>query len=76
VIGEPCGFPRESHLGWSLGQPGELPRGRPLVLVCHHGGRSQHAAMLLAGAGFTRVHNLAGGVESWAVNVDPGMKRY
>ena len=39
---------------------GELPRDRPLVLVCHHGGRSQHAATLLAGAGFAEVHNLAG----------------
>ena len=55
---------------------GELPRGRPLVLVCHHGGRSQQAAMLLEGAGFTQVHNLAGGVESWAVGVDSTMKRY
>jgi len=54
----------------------ELPRGRPLVLVCHHGHRSQHAAMLLAGAGFAQVHNLLGGVESWAVDVDPAMKRY
>ena len=54
----------------------ELPRERPLVLVCHHGQRSQHAAMLLAGAGFAQVHNLRGGVESWAVEVDPAMKRY
>jgi rhodanese-related sulfurtransferase len=54
----------------------ELPRGRPLVLVCHHGGRSQQAAMLLEGTGFTEVHNLAGGVESWAMNVDSTMKRY
>ena len=56
--------------------PPALPRGRPLVLVCHHGGRSQHAAMLLAGAGFTQVHNLAGGVEAWALDVDSAMKRY
>jgi len=54
----------------------ELPRERPLVLVCHHGHRSQHAAMLLAGAGFAQVHNLQGGVESWAVDVEPGMRRY
>ena len=54
----------------------ELPWDRPLVLVCHHGGRSQHAATLLAGAGFTQVHNLRGGVESWALDVDPTMKRY
>jgi rhodanese-related sulfurtransferase len=55
---------------------GELPHGSPLVLVCHHGHRSQHAAMLLKGAGFAQVHNLRGGVESYAVDVDPAMKRY
>jgi rhodanese-related sulfurtransferase len=54
----------------------ELPRGRPLVMVCHHGRRSQHAAMLLVGAGFADVHNLQGGVEAWAAEIDPSMKRY
>ena len=54
----------------------ELPRDRPLVMVCHHGGRSQHAATLLEGVGFTRVHNLRGGVDAWALDVDPAMKRY
>ena len=55
---------------------GELPRDRPVVMVCHHGGRSQHAATLLAAAGFTRVHNMRGGVEAWALEIDPTMKRY
>ncbi len=54
----------------------ELPRDRPLVLVCHHGGRSQHAATLLAAAGFAEVHNLRGGMDSWALDVDSTMKRY
>lgn len=54
----------------------ELPRERPLVLVCHHGRRSQHAAMLLEGAGFERLHNLHGGVAAWADTVEPTMKRY
>lgn len=54
----------------------ELPRDRELVMVCHHGRRSQHAAMLLEGAGFTAVHNLRGGVAAWADEVDPTMKRY
>jgi rhodanese-related sulfurtransferase len=58
------------------GRLDELPRARALVLVCHHGGRSQHAAMLLEGAGFAQVHNLSGGMESWAVEVDSTMKRY
>lgn len=54
----------------------ELPRDRALVMVCHHGGRSQHAATLLAGVGFKDVHNLRGGVDAWALDVDPTMKRY
>ena len=63
-------------LGEIESRSGELPRDRPLVMVCHHGGRSQHAATLLAGAGFTHMHNLKGGIEAWALEVDPTMKRY
>ena len=54
----------------------ELPRDRPLVLVCHTGRRSQNAAMFLAQSGFADVQNLSGGVERWAVEVDPSMRRY
>ncbi len=54
----------------------ELPRGRALVMVCHTGRRSQNAAMFLAQSGFDDVQNLKGGVEGWAVEVDPSMKRY
>jgi rhodanese-related sulfurtransferase len=54
----------------------ELPRDQPLVMVCHTGRRSQHAAMLLAAAGFADLRNLQGGVEAWALEVDPAVKRY
>ena len=54
----------------------ELPRDRPLVMVCHTGRRSQNAAMFLAQSGFNDVQNLKGGVEGWAVEVDPSMRRY
>jgi rhodanese-related sulfurtransferase len=54
----------------------ELPRDRPLVMVCHHGNRSYYAAAMLAHAGFPDVHNLQGGVEAWATDVDPEMRRY
>lgn len=53
-----------------------LPRDRDLVLVCHHGGRSAQAATWLARNGFARVHNLEGGVDAWALTVDPAMHRY
>ena len=54
----------------------ELPVEGELVLVCHHGARSQHAAQWLAQNGFARVHNLRGGVAAWAADVDPEMRRY
>jgi len=54
----------------------EVPTDRPLVMVCHHGHRSFHAAAFLQQAGFTEVHNLRGGVEEWAAVIDATMKRY
>lgn len=55
---------------------GELDPEREVVVVCHHGGRSMQVAMFLERAGFTSVHNLMGGVEAWARDVDPAMARY
>ncbi len=54
----------------------ELPADNDLVLVCHHGARSQQAAMWLARNGHAKVHNLRGGVEAWSLEVDPAMPRY
>jgi rhodanese-related sulfurtransferase len=54
----------------------ELPRDRPLVMVCHHGNRSWHAAAMLMRAGFEEVLNLRGGVAAWAAEIDPTMKTY
>jgi adenylyltransferase/sulfurtransferase len=54
----------------------ELPRTGTLVLQCHSGGRSEHAARMLQGAGFDNVYNLAGGIEAWSVEIDPAVPRY
>ena len=54
----------------------ELPPAQDVILVCHHGSRSQQAALFLARNGFSRVYNLRGGVEAWALEVDPSMPRY
>lgn len=63
-------------LGELGGRLGELPTASPLVTVCHKGVRSATAAALLRRAGFVRVRSLAGGVDAWAVAVDPKMARY
>jgi len=51
-------------------------RDRPVVVHCHHGGRSAKACALLTGAGFARVENLSGGIEAWSLTVDPDVPRY
>jgi sulfur-carrier protein adenylyltransferase/sulfurtransferase len=54
----------------------ELPTDRPIVVYCHHGGRSQMVAAYLEGEGFTTVINLQGGIDAWAAEVDPSIPRY
>lgn len=53
-----------------------LPKDTLLVFHCHHGSRSQQAAELALSHGFRNVHNLAGGIDAWAVEVDPNVPRY
>jgi len=54
----------------------ELDPQRPVACLCHHGARSQRVAMFLAGNGFSDVANIAGGIEAWSLEVDPGVPRY
>jgi adenylyltransferase/sulfurtransferase len=54
----------------------ELEPHRPIVTYCHRGVRSQRARELLAGAGFGEVRSLAGGIDAWARDIEPGMARY
>lgn len=53
-----------------------LKPGHTLVLYCHHGVRSWHAALFLEQHGFQNVHSLEGGIDAWAINQDPNMRRY
>ncbi|GAA3586776.1 adenylyltransferase/sulfurtransferase MoeZ [Klugiella xanthotipulae] len=53
-----------------------LPHDAPVVLYCHHGVRSAHLLADLERAGFTQVHHLTGGIESWSRTVDDSVPRY
>jgi adenylyltransferase/sulfurtransferase len=53
-----------------------FPRDRDIVVYCHHGMRSAAAVEWLRGHGVARVHNLAGGIDRWSVEVDAGVPRY
>lgn len=43
----------------------EIPKERPVVLLCHSGSRSALATQQLQNAGLERVANLRGGLRAW-----------
>ncbi|CAI6007423.1 unnamed protein product [Closterium sp. NIES-65] len=45
-------------------------------LLCHHGIRSQQMAHWLQSQGFTRLFNIAGGIDAYSLRVDPSIPRY
>jgi rhodanese-related sulfurtransferase len=47
-----------------------------IVVHCHLGGRSLRVAAWLRQQGFSRAQSMAGGIDQWAVEVEPGMARY
>ncbi len=53
-----------------------LPRDNPLVVLCHHGMRSERAVQWLRANGFGNAINLAGGIDAWARRIDPAMRTY
>lgn len=53
-----------------------LPRDRHLLVMCHHGGRSQRVTQFLRANGFESVTNIAGGISAWADEIDPSLARY
>jgi rhodanese-related sulfurtransferase len=53
-----------------------LPTNQPLVVICHHGARSQMVVDFLRNAGFDNAINLNGGIEAWACEIDQSMRRY
>lgn len=57
---------------------GELEphKSREIIIHCHHGGRSLRVAMWLRQQGYETAASMAGGIDGWAVEIEPGMARY
>lgn len=47
-----------------------------IVCYCHHGVRSLNAAAFLAQRGFENVSSMRGGIDAWALEIDPTLPRY
>jgi len=53
------------ELGQISARMSELPKDKPLVVICASGNRSAMAATKLANSGFDLVYNFSGGMGSW-----------
>lgn len=54
----------------------DIPRDRPVLVLCHHGGRSLRVTHFLRAQGYEKVSNVAGGIDAWAEQIDPSLRRY
>ena len=63
-------------LGHLAARLSELDSAQEMVVFCKAGTRSARALELLVSAGFRKVKNLKGGINSWARDVDPSMPIY
>lgn len=57
---------------------GELSdlRDARVIVHCHHGGRSLRVARWLREQGFSQAQSMAGGIDGWALEIDPSTPRY
>ena len=55
---------------------GELDTAREIVVHCQMGGRSAQVVRELQSHGFRKLYNLAGGINKWAIDVDPSLPVY
>lgn len=53
-----------------------LPQDKHFLVLCHHGGRSRRVTEYLRAQGLKAVTNIDGGIDAWAVEIEPGMQRY
>lgn len=53
-----------------------LSKEGPLLIYCHHGGRSMQVTQFLRQNGFENAINVAGGIDAWAVEIDSSIQRY
>ncbi len=63
-------------MGELMGRLDTLGKAEPIVVICHHGTRSQQVAAYLDSLGYNNVMNLEGGVDAWSRLIDPEMPKY
>ena len=51
-------------------------RNARVIVHCHHGGRSLRVVHWLRQQGFSQAQSMAGGIDQWAAEIEPGLPRY
>ena len=57
-------------------QLSNIPQNRPVLIMCHHGGRSMRATQFLRSKGYVLATNIKGGIDQWSQLVDAQIPRY
>lgn len=55
--------------------PGELPKDKPIYVICNSGNRSRVASEALIRLGYEQVYNIDGGIQAW-LQADLPVERY
>jgi len=63
-------------MGQISSRSGELPRDQAIIVMCHHGRRSETVAIQLEQIGFNNIYNLNGGINAWSRQVDAAIPTY
>jgi adenylyltransferase/sulfurtransferase len=63
-------------MGQVLERMGELDTAQEIVVQCRSGARSAEIVHLLQQHGFSKLYNLDGGINRWALEIDPRIPRY
>ncbi len=63
-------------MGQIPGSLDSLSREGQLLVMCHHGARAHAVTAFLREQGFNNASNVAGGINAWAIEVDPEISRY
>jgi rhodanese-related sulfurtransferase len=73
-----------ASIPWALAMPmgdvpvryEELPKDKPIAVMCHGGGRSARVTKFLNEHDYPNAVNVAGGIRDWSAKIDPNVPDY
>ena len=68
--------PLSEFADWSNNIQARLDPEKETIVLCHHGVRSAQMCQWLQTQGFAQVKNVVGGIDAYAIVVDPSIPQY